>query len=208
MSHSLDRDSVIRLNYFGLVQKQQSAWNVNSPFHDAELFNTAVEYDTDKANMYLDRAGLDKRDRDGWRLRPDGKRLELNIVTRQGEHEKDLEIYIDNLKDVGLYTNMRTIDWGALMQLRNANQLECTYGAYNWGTNEGMYYQSVSLGIPYNSGWWCPLWTAWMLSAGARGEEPIPEVMAAIDAYCRAHPAAPREFPADCCACPSPAASA
>jgi peptide/nickel transport system substrate-binding protein len=168
-----------------MVQPQQSGWSINSPFYDAKLLKTAIEYDVNKANQLLDQAGLEKRDSAGWRLRSDGKRLELNMLTWTGSapDDKDAELIMADLRAVGLFINFRKLDWSALQEIRNSNSIELVYDPYNWGTNEGSYYQAVSLGVPYNRGWWAPLWTTWMLTNGAQGEEPIPEVMEAIEAY-------------------------
>ena len=43
--------------------------------------NLAIEYDPDQANELLDKVGLDQRDSEGFRLRPDGERLSLVIIT-------------------------------------------------------------------------------------------------------------------------------
>ena len=183
VSHAIDRNTVINLNYYDLLQPQQSGWSKNSEFYDANLLNTAIEFDADKANSFLDKAGLDKKDKDGLRLRSDGKRLELNFLTRAGDHEKDLGIYIDNLNAVGLYATVKVLDWGALSEARKANKLEVVYDPYNWGTNEGAYYQAQSLGVPYGRGWWGQLWNNWYTSGGKEGQEPIPEILQVIDAY-------------------------
>ena len=183
VSHAINREQIIALNYFGLVQAQQSGWSENSKFFDPDLLYAAIEYDPDLASKYLDEAGLNRRDSDGWRLRSDGKRMEVNIVTYAGDHEKDLEIIADNLKAVGLFTNWRI--HGAVHTLRSANQLEVMYDAYNWGTNEGSYYQAASVGVPYGRGYWMVLWNMWYTTNGAEGEKPIPEILANLESYGR-----------------------
>ena len=183
ISYAINREAIIQLNYFGLVGAQQSCWSETSPMYDAELCNTALDYDPDKANRLLDTAGLDKKDADGMRLRPDGKKMEINILTFEGDHTKDVEIIISNLKKVGLSANFRVLDWGALHKIRNANELECVYDPYNWGTNEGLFYQAASLGVPYKRGYWGGLWTNWFMSDGEDGERPADPVVEAIEAY-------------------------
>jgi len=183
VSYAMDRKTVIKLNWFDVLTPQQSAWSKLSPFYDEKLMNMAIEFDPAKAASFLDAAGLDKKDKDGWRLRSDGKRLELFAMTREGAHEKDLGIYIDNFKAVGLNMAAKVMDWAAIQTARTANELTLVYDAYNWGTNEGSYYQAQSIGVPYGRGFWCFLWNEWFTSGGKKGEEPIPEILEVIEAY-------------------------
>lgn len=183
VSHAINREQIIKLEYYGLTTPQQSCWSENSPFHDANLCNTALEYDPDLASELLDKAGLSERDEDGYRLGPDGKRLEINMVMMAGDHESAAEIAVSNLKDVGLFINTRVLEWGAASQMRVNNELELVYDPYNWGTNEGIYYQAASLGIPYLRGFWAQKWTDWFTSNGERGEEPPAIMREAIDEY-------------------------
>ena len=183
VSHAINREQIIKLEYYGLTTPQQSCWSETSPFYDANLCNTALEYDPDLANELLDKAGLSERDADGYRMRPDGKRLGINMVMAAGDHEAAAEIVVSNLKDVGLAINTRVLEWGALGQMRVNNELELVYDPYNWGTNEGIYYQAASLGIPYLRGFWAQKWTDWFTSNGERGEEPPAIIREAIDEY-------------------------
>ena len=113
VSHAINREQIIKLEYYGLTTPQQSCWSEVSPFHDANLCNTAIEYDPDMASELLDKAGLSERDEDGYRLGPDGNRLEINMVMMAGDHEAAAEIVVSNLKDAGLFINTRVLEWGA-----------------------------------------------------------------------------------------------
>ena len=61
--HAINREQIIKLEYYGLTTPQQSCWSEASPFYDANLCNTALEYDPDLANELLDKAGLSERGR-------------------------------------------------------------------------------------------------------------------------------------------------
>src|SRR5690606_33900138 len=50
-----------------------------SEYYDERLAKQYTEYDPDLANEYLDRAGYRQRDSDGFRLRPDGKRISFTL---------------------------------------------------------------------------------------------------------------------------------
>lgn len=57
-----------------------------SPLYGEELARQYTEYDPDRANQMLDAAGYAARDYDGYRLSPDGQRLEV-IVQSPYHHE-------------------------------------------------------------------------------------------------------------------------
>jgi peptide/nickel transport system substrate-binding protein len=184
LSHAIDRDEINEILFFGLGEPRNAISPRTMPFwpgEDIAFKNTG--YDLDLANELLDKAGLSERDDDGYRLRSDGKRLEINMVMGAGDHEASAEIVVSNLKDVGLAINTRVLEWGAFGQMRVNNELELVYDPYNWGTNEGIYYQAASLGIPYLRGFWAQKWTDWFTSNGERGEEPPAIIREAIDEY-------------------------
>ena len=49
------------------------------PYYSEEWEKAFADYDPERAEAYLDEMGLTERDRDGFRLRPDGKTLSLTI---------------------------------------------------------------------------------------------------------------------------------
>jgi peptide/nickel transport system substrate-binding protein len=77
MSIALDRAEFNKVTCFG----QCDEINTGVPIHPSasfakpEWYQRGTEYDPDKANQMLDALGLDKKDSEGFRLRPDGRRL-------------------------------------------------------------------------------------------------------------------------------------
>ncbi len=181
-SYAIDRELMNELLFLGLLEPQQCGWSKASPFYNERLNKTAIEYDPAKANSLLDEMGLSKRDTDGWRLRPDGKRLEINMVLADWwEQDKIAEIIADNLKAVGLFVNLRIIGLSLWQEMRVANKLEATLISHTWWTNEGTQ-QANALGIPEPGTAYGRLWYDWIASSGERGEKPIPEILEAIEA--------------------------
>ena len=72
VSHAINRELLNELVYSGMLEPQQACESERSPYYNERLCTTAIEFDQAKANELLDAAGLDKRDADNWRLRPDG----------------------------------------------------------------------------------------------------------------------------------------
>ena len=83
MSLAINREEINDLLYFGLAEPLQATTPRTSPFYREEFARAYAEFDPDRANQLLDEIGLNERDSEGWRLRPDGKRLEIVIETRQ-----------------------------------------------------------------------------------------------------------------------------
>jgi len=87
---------------------------------------TPSEYNPAKANQILDSMGLNKRDSEGWRLRPDGKRMELLIETYASSTDfvPMCELLVENWKTIGVYTTMKYVDSSLLSQRVRANQTQ------------------------------------------------------------------------------------
>ncbi|MEF2070308.1 ABC transporter substrate-binding protein [Consotaella aegiceratis] len=110
LSIAVDRDLINELAFSGLSEPRQASPISGSPYFDAELEKHWADYDPDTANDLLDGIGLDKRDGDGFRLRPDGKRLSIVIEAYEPDQSDALELLADNMRDVGVELLTRIID--------------------------------------------------------------------------------------------------
>lgn len=87
LSLAVDREKCNEVAWRGLATPKQAtisreAWHFNTPEGRAVFERWARSYaafDLEQANRYLDAMGLTRRDAQGYRLRPDGKRLQLTI---------------------------------------------------------------------------------------------------------------------------------
>jgi len=84
LSIAINRDEIWKLVYLGMGKPRQCSLISGVAFYDPEWEKMWAEYDPKKANELLDKIGLNKRDRDGFRLRPDGKTLALTITFPSG----------------------------------------------------------------------------------------------------------------------------
>ena len=75
LSLALNRQRIIDAVYNGLGRPCQNMPEPSSIFYDPEAFTKYTEYDPDRADELLDRIGLTKRDREGYRTFPDGSRM-------------------------------------------------------------------------------------------------------------------------------------
>ena len=185
LSHALDRNMINELAYLGLLYPAQVAPSPLSPFYHERLSNTAIEYDTDKANALLDEMGLDKRGGDGFRLGPDGKDFQINMWGFPWT-EKFSEMATDMIKAVGINVNLRIVGYWNIRDSIRANSHEGAFIWEAWGTEEGSFLMGTVnhwLPIHPNDCVWAPLWNDWVLSGGERGEEPPAVLLEALEYY-------------------------
>ncbi len=79
LSVAIDREEINESLYYGLARMGQLGPMPNSKYYKEKYGTAWAQYDPDLANRLLDEMGLDKRDKEGFRLRPDGQRLQFNI---------------------------------------------------------------------------------------------------------------------------------
>ncbi len=104
LSLATDRDEINQVIYFGLAQPANNTVLPESPLFRDDLQTRWAEFDPDQAEELLDEVGLDKRDRDGVRLLPDGRRAEIVIETAGEDTEQVdvIELLHDTWLDVGI----------------------------------------------------------------------------------------------------------
>ncbi len=104
ISVAINRKDVNKVIFFGLARESGNTALPESPLYDAKLAALWTQHDPALANRLLDEIGLTRRDDDGIRLLPDGRRLEFTIETA-GENTEETDI-LDLLKqdffDVGM----------------------------------------------------------------------------------------------------------
>ncbi|OWJ64982.1 ABC transporter substrate-binding protein [Inquilinus limosus] len=91
LSLGVDRDEINQTVFFGQARPSQNTVLPQSPYYDEALATEWARFDLDKANALLDEIGLTKRDGDGIRLMPNGKRLEI-VVESAGERSLEADV--------------------------------------------------------------------------------------------------------------------
>lgn len=110
MSIGVDRELINELAFSGLGEARSASPITGSPYFNADLETHWTDYDPDTANALLDAAGLDQRDADGFRLRPDGKRFTIVVENSNDAYANVLELVADNYRDIGIELLARLID--------------------------------------------------------------------------------------------------
>lgn len=193
LSLAVDRERANEAIWYGLGTVQQAtiteqSWHFDSP-EGREVFEEwaawYADYDPERASEYLDAAGLDQRDADGWRLREDnGQRFELMIdIGDWGGAEVAEEaaaLLQRDWQDVGIRVILnhapvpeigRRWDDGHFM-VRIVHMAEMDLWTFpDWVFPVGN----------ETRGW--PMQALWYRTGGAMGEEPGPIVSRLYDLY-------------------------
>ena len=185
MSYAIDREEIIELVFMGQSEPSQIApLRGRADFHE-ELWSTAIEYDPDLANQLLDEMGLDKKDSEGYRLGPDGKRVSFTIITYPAVKSwEDTGVIIAQKywKAVGIDAAVKVLDrtlWSETWQSAQ-HDINIT------NTSLGMGIDSNHRWVPIAKGWgtaYGSLWADWYMTDGAEGEEPPAEVKEMISVW-------------------------
>ena len=112
MSIALDRKEINKVTCFGECAEVSNGVPIHpsASFAKPEWYTYGTEYDVAKANSMLDALGLDKKDSDGFRLRPDGKRLVvLASYTIQSVGSATMNLVKGYWEAVGIKTELKEI---------------------------------------------------------------------------------------------------
>ena len=184
LSYALNRDEMNQLFWHGLATPGNPVASPRDPFYVEGYGTNAIEYDVDKANQLLDQAGLDKKDSDGFRLRPDGKRLQFTLECYPSEMGTPAIDIFDQMakywQAVGLDAVAKEVERSLWTQRVNGNEVDMP--AYDiakilWILDPGWY-------VPYGSYcYWAPGFVQWATSGGKSGEEPPDDIKQLITWY-------------------------
>jgi peptide/nickel transport system substrate-binding protein len=103
-SLAINRKDINNVIFYGLAKPGANTMLPGSPLSEPSLREAWAQHDPKLANALLDQAGLEKRDWDGVRLMPDGRRAEITIEGsgERAEETDSIELIVDNFRDVGI----------------------------------------------------------------------------------------------------------
>jgi len=104
LSLGIDRPLINQVIYFGLAVEGNNTVLPDSPLFREEYRSRWASYDRRQANRLLDALGLTKRDGDGFRLLPDGRRMEIIVETAGEDTEQTdvLELIRETWGEIGI----------------------------------------------------------------------------------------------------------
>jgi len=184
LSVAINREEANGLIYKGMGKPSHLGIGPDGPPHHPEkYFQDYLQYDPELADKLLDELGLARRDKQGYRLRPDGERLRMRYTVQglwAGQQEI-AELYRGYWKQVGIEVVLKSMDPKLWVAVQLAGDYElCTVGA-----GMGALYGGVNLIVrrpmmPMDDAFViAPQWGLWIGSKGEKGEEP-PEAIKQI----------------------------
>ena len=155
VNFALNRKALIDVVFLGI--------GTTSPWFPGE-FNKA------KANALLDEMGMNKRDSEGYRLAPNGKRFEIfmEYYEAAADWERMVQLLRADLEAVGLRTPMKKIQSQLWTTRRDANEL---FASIDWLDDVNWPYLTFDY-MPDQRMRWGMLWHQWMNTNGKEGIEP------------------------------------
>jgi peptide/nickel transport system substrate-binding protein len=183
LSHAIDREAIKELAFLGIGEARQPVPASHHPFYpgDEHAFKY-TEHDVDQANQLLDGIGLTERDGDGFRLLPNGERLDLEIsVVPAFASWPDIgQLVVEDWADVGVRAHIEIRERTPHFAMRDSGDLmieiwnEDTAGFPFSGQPKFDVRSNPSLTL-------APLSQQWINTNGAQGVPPAPELQQIMD---------------------------
>jgi peptide/nickel transport system substrate-binding protein len=158
----------------------------NRYFPGAEWQKRWATYDPNQANQLLDGIGLTNKDREGFRLRRDGRgRLRLTMPTfaSQLDYPGIAEMIKDQWRRIGVDVDVQIVDNNLTIQRVLNNEVQLM--PFTVSSDDLFVY--ADLVIPYLTSGFMALigieYARWFQSDGQRGTEPFPAVKRAMDLW-------------------------
>jgi peptide/nickel transport system substrate-binding protein len=188
LSLGVNRHEVNKILYYGLGQPGQNTV-LRSPAGHEEPRMAYTRFDPAQANRLLDEMGLTARDSRRFRLRPDGRRLDLIVETSgdSTEHTDVLELVKDTWAELGIELLIRPSQLEVFR--RRVFSGEAMMSAYEGNFGFGLPTADMSpdwlAPVSEQQLQW-PKWGAYFQSKGSVGEAPtLPAARHLVDLYQR-----------------------
>ncbi|MGH3489518.1 MAG: ABC transporter substrate-binding protein [Actinopolymorphaceae bacterium] len=186
LSHAINRPEIIVAAYQRQGEPFQPAPRPESDFYDETLAKQYTEYDVDRANQALDKAGYGDRDDKGVRLGPDGEPIRFAVEIASQDYGFAWASVMDLIRgywrEVGVDVSIRAEDGDLFYERKDANLFDAVVWQGDVGGMdprlEPRYY------MPYRdeSNFALP-WAEWYQTKGAGGEEPPAAVREQMRVY-------------------------
>jgi peptide/nickel transport system substrate-binding protein len=174
------RDKVNEIIYQGACVPTLGGFVLSGPSHpwyEPALINSEfIKRDLARANRLLDQI-LPNKDKDGYRLGPDGKPVFLPVISYTDWMDEQANMLVEDLPLIGLQGTFRSIAWGASGDLTRSGEWDVFYyqSSEAW---ENQLPERQNLAAPTGRFGenWAFKWWQWLDSGGTEGEEPPKQI--------------------------------
>jgi peptide/nickel transport system substrate-binding protein len=171
MSIAMNRKEINDVVHFGLGEVRQVALWPSSIYYQKGDEAHDIEFDAKKANALLDQEGYTKKDAQGYRLFPSGKRISIagEFDPEQGDIPPTLELCIQYWKELGIEFTIKPVNRTLLTQRWASNDLAMTFWQGDVGSDV-VFPQSPKImhgnSESGNALGWSRAWEMWMTAKG------------------------------------------
>jgi len=126
MSYAINRKQIQESIFLGTGEPRQPVAKKGHPYYPGDEYAYKyTEYNPTLAAQMLDKIGLDKKDAEGFRLLPSGKRLviELSCIQALGFGPDSAQLIAKDWEKVGVKTNVQVRERALHFSLRESNDL-------------------------------------------------------------------------------------
>jgi peptide/nickel transport system substrate-binding protein len=197
MSQAINRKQINESAFLGTGEPRQSVPKKGHPYYPGDEYAFKyTQYNPEEAGRLLDSIGLNKKDAEGYRLFPSGKRVafELSVVEVFGPYRDIGTLITKDFESVGIKATMQIRERALHFQMRQANDLQAelwnqdTAGFPFTGSTKFDFRKDLYGNLTYG-----PLWKPWFDTNGKDGVEPPPEAKKIIELQDRSKVAGPDE---------------
>lgn len=170
MSVAIDRQEILDGPWLGVGRICQTTVRDTDPLFREEWLTNHAQFDLDMANRLLDEMGLEWDSNEEYRLRPDGERLQLFLITMDWNWVPT-EPMIDHWKRVGVEVIPSVDDWNLYVEKEQSGEFHLA----TWTTYSQNFESEISGGGYHPSAVgnaWAPPWGVWWDTGGEEGTEP------------------------------------
>jgi len=189
LSHAINRQEIMDVVHVGQGQPWQAAPRPESDMYHEKLAKQYTEYDVKKANEYLDKAGLTKKDDKGFRLGPDGKRVSfiMEIDLNRTTYVDALELIKPMWEKVGIEMQMKTMERTLWEERCRGRAMEFHATAHRFGGGVGtdvIEDARYFLPMSWSNGMWGKAWGLWYTNPKDElAVEPPEDTKKALEVY-------------------------
>lgn len=159
LSHAINRREIIDAVFVGQGRPWGLGSRPESPLYQPGVGEAHTVFDRPLANRLLDEAGLRNRDRQGFRLLPDGRRFSIEVMiipAVRPEWGDAAEMIQRDWRQVGVELRIATIDRTLMEERRNRNEFDALIWEGSAGLGEALQPDHF---LP--SSWWSAFGIAW-----------------------------------------------
>ena len=173
LSLAINRDELNEVIAFGQAVVTQAAIDPNAVWFRQRWADAYVDYDPERANQLLDDMGMNRRDREGFRLMPNGRPFTLTpeFPMTPAAIARSAELIKEYWDAIGIRTNMRLVDYGTMGTRITAGEVHISAWPLDGVDAIGTRLESGVLN-PFRPSWTFPLYYRWVLTQGGAGVEP------------------------------------